>query len=88
MHPLRIVAVIAAAGAVLVGCGSPAESPAPSSPSPTQPTESHGSYASCLDRHGVPAPPGPVSGPPPGIDAATWESAMAECSELAPGPAG
>ncbi|MCB0949062.1 MAG: hypothetical protein KDB44_07240 [Mycobacterium sp.] len=48
----------------------------------------HGSLANCLSEHGVPASPGPTTGPPSGVDPATWEKAMAECSSLAPGPTG
>ncbi len=48
----------------------------------------HGSLAYCLGQHGVPAPPGPATGPPPGVDPATWDKAMEACSSLAPGPAG
>ncbi|WP_370464417.1 hypothetical protein [Mycolicibacterium sp. 018/SC-01/001] len=46
----------------------------------------HGSLAYCLGQHGVPSAPGPMTGPPPGVDPATWEAAMRECSSLAPGP--
>ncbi|WP_396836936.1 hypothetical protein [Mycobacterium sp. ITM-2016-00317] len=81
-----MIAVIAAAGAV-AGCATPAESPAPSTPSSAVPSVGHGSFAYCLGQHGVPAVAGPVSAPPPGVDAAAWEQAMAECSSLAPGPA-
>ena len=52
------------------------------------PSTGHGSLAECLSKHGVPAAPGPTAGPPSGVDAATWEKAMAECSSLAPGPPG
>nr|WP_260755368.1 hypothetical protein [Mycobacterium sp. SMC-8] len=82
------VTVITAAGAVLAACAAPADSPAPSTPSSAVPSVGHGSFAYCLSQHGVPAPPGPTSEPPPGIDRATWEVALAECSQLAPGPAG
>ncbi|PEG43812.1 hypothetical protein CRI77_04340 [Mycolicibacterium duvalii] len=88
MRAHHVVVAWAAAATVLAGCASPGETPAPSTPRSTETGGGHGSYASCLDQHGVPAPAGPVSGPPPGVDVDTWESAMAECSSLAPGPAG
>jgi len=93
MRRWAIVAVLAAAiGAA--ACSppgeSPSEAPRPTAPSSTSvaPSAGHGSLAQCLSRHGVPAPPGPTTGPPPGVDPATWEKAMAECSSLAPGPVG
>lgn len=79
--------VLAAAGA-LAACSAPTESPGESTPTSAVPSVGHGSYAYCLSQHGISAPPGPASGPPPGVDAADWEAAMAECSALTPGPAG
>ncbi|EKF22229.1 putative lipoprotein [Mycolicibacterium hassiacum DSM 44199] len=75
---------LALAVALLSGCGStPEPTPQPSDePTPTQ----HGSYAQCLREHGVPAPAGPVTGPPPGVAPETWKQAMADCASLAPGP--
>ncbi|PRC42545.1 hypothetical protein C6A85_000000109940 [Mycobacterium sp. ITM-2017-0098] len=87
MRRLRVVAVLAAA-AVAAACSSATEPPGESTPSSAVPSVGHGSFAYCLSQHGIPAPPGPASGPPPGVDAAAWEAAMAECSSLAPGPAG
>lgn len=84
---LRLVVVVLATAGAVAGCATPAESPAPSTPSSAVPSVGHGSFAYCLGQHGVPAVAGPVSAPPPGVDAAAWEQAMAECSSLAPGPA-
>jgi hypothetical protein len=89
----RLPAVIAVATTLLAGCASSptpsqpsAISPAPTSASPA-PAE-HGSLASCLHSHGVPDSAGSaVLGPPPGVDQATWDQAMKDCSTLAPGPA-
>ncbi|QZY45434.1 MULTISPECIES: hypothetical protein [Mycolicibacterium] len=82
------IAALAAAAAMMAGCSAPSQAPPPSTPSSAVPSVGHGSFAYCLSQHGVPAAPGPVSEPPPGMDAATWEAAMSECSSLAPGPAG
>jgi hypothetical protein len=79
--------ILVAAG-VLAGCSSnpPAEEPT-TGQSTVAPSE-HGSLAQCLREHGVPAAPGPVAGPPSGVDPETWNQAMQTCSSLAPGPAG
>jgi len=80
-------AIVAAA----VGCGSPSS---PDTTTTTPPTVDHGAYAHCLNEHGVTEPPGPAVGPapgpaapPPGVDPATWDTAMQACATLAPGPA-
>ena len=90
-----MVAVLAAAAAVAACSGSPAPSGdsesrtgSESTPTSAVPSVGHGSLAYCLSEHGVATGPGPAPGPPPGVDAETWERAMAECSSLAPGPAG
>ncbi|TRW85526.1 hypothetical protein FK535_09020 [Mycolicibacterium sp. 018/SC-01/001] len=73
------------AASMVMSCSSPA----PQEPTPTttvSPSVGHGSLAYCLGQHGVPSAPGPMTGPPPGVDPATWEAAMRECSSLAPGP--
>ncbi|MEW5811220.1 MAG: hypothetical protein AB1925_17385 [Actinomycetota bacterium] len=68
-----------------VACSSPAQQePAPTTT--VSPSVGHGSLAYCLGQHGVPSAPGPITGPPAGVDEATWEAAMRECSSLAPGP--
>nr|WP_081618229.1 hypothetical protein [Mycobacterium sp. 155] len=82
MHHLGYaVAVLAAAGA-LVSCSTESEP----QPAPASTPAEHGSFAHCLADHGVPAAPGPVTGPPAGVDAGTWQKAMTACSDLAPGP--
>jgi len=43
--------------------------------------------AQCMSEHGVPAAPGPVAGPPPGVDQQIWQRATAACATFAPGPA-
>ncbi|WP_335583123.1 hypothetical protein [Mycobacterium sp. MS1601] len=75
---------------VLTACGS--TPPEPQSPT-VEPSTEHGSFAQCLAEHGIEQPPGPALGPapgpaapPPDVDPAAWEQAMAACSELAPGP--
>jgi hypothetical protein len=78
-------AAMFAAVFVIAGCSSsdtPSEESSTQSPAPS----GHGSYASCLHEHGVSAPPGPVAGPPPGTDEATWKKAEKACASLAPGP--
>lgn len=87
----RLLAVIAAATVLIAGCSS---SPTPSQPSPISPAPTtagpaeHGSLAQCLHDHGVPDSAGTaVLGPPAGVDQATWDQAMKDCSTLAPGPA-
>lgn len=103
MRAVMVVAGLAAAAA-LAGCASeqPAEQQPTTSQAPAQTTTSqapaetttsetpsgHGSLAQCLDEHGVPAAPGPAAGPPPGVDAETWNRAMQACATFAPGPAG
>jgi hypothetical protein len=72
--------------ALLAGCSS--ESAPSPEPSTSQAPSGHGTFAECLSAHDVAAPPGPVAGPPPGVDAAKWKTAMDDCSTLAPGPAG
>ncbi|MDT5101113.1 MAG: hypothetical protein QOC76_4850 [Mycobacterium sp.] len=84
MRRVRLAAVLAAA-VIIAGCSSnetPSEESSTQSPAPS----GHGSYASCLHDHGVSAPPGPVAGPPPGTDEATWHMATQACASLAPGP--
>jgi hypothetical protein len=78
---------VLAATAVLAGCSAQDSAPPPQTSTSTAPS-GHGSFAHCLEEHGVPAPPGPVAGPPPGVDAQAWQQAMQSCSTLAPGPAG
>lgn len=87
MRRLTVTVVIAAA-AVVAACSSSVEPDGETTaPSSAVPSVGHGSFAYCLGQHGVPAPPGPVTEPPPGVDIETWNIAMAECSSLAPGPA-
>lgn len=98
MGRLSKVAALVAAGVTVAACAAPADPPNGSTPEPTSNSEStstsvkpsvgHGSLAYCLSQHGMPAPPGPTADAPPGVDPAAWEQAMAECSSLAPGPAG
>jgi hypothetical protein len=88
MRSPLLLAALAAAAVLVSACGSEAPEPepgSPSSPAPSSPT--HGALAQCLSDHGVPAAPGPTAGPPPGVDPATWQKAMQECSTLEPGPA-
>ncbi|MEH3142605.1 MAG: hypothetical protein PGN37_21035 [Mycobacterium kyogaense] len=74
------------ATAYVTACSAPAQQqPAPSSTT-VSPSVGHGSLAYCLSQHGMPSAPGPMTGPPAGVDPATWEAAMKECSSLAPGP--
>lgn len=95
MRRWAVLAVLAAPGG-LVACSQPGERPSETSlPSVSVsvsttvvPRVGHGSLAECLSEHGVPTAPGPTANPPSGVDPATWEKAMAECSSLAPGPAG
>jgi hypothetical protein len=84
MRRIGLGAVLAAA-VIVAGCSS---NTAPSEESSTQapPSSGHGGYASCLHDHGISAPPGPVAGPPPGTDEATWHKATQACASLAPGP--
>ncbi|MGE2716379.1 hypothetical protein ACQI4L_20170 [Mycolicibacterium litorale] len=82
MRVRKVTAVLAAAG-LLVACGS---EESPSEPGPSSSPNGHGSYADCLNEHGVPAAPGPNTGPPAGVDRAAWEQALHACASLAPGP--
>lgn len=84
MRKIRLAAVLAAA-VVVAGCTSTQAPPEESSTQAPAPS-GHGGYASCLHEHGVSAPPGPVAGPPPGTDEATWHKATQACASLAPGP--
>jgi hypothetical protein len=77
------LATALAAVAIAAGCSS---NDAPSEESSTPAPSEHGAYAKCLQDHGISAPPGPVAGPPPGSDEATWHKAMQDCASLAPGP--
>lgn len=92
MARIRVLAVLAAAAAAatLAGCSGATQSPSPSdsgsTPPSAEPSVGHGSLAYCLNEHGVSAGPGPVIGPPPGVDQKTWDEAMSACSSLAPGP--
>ncbi|MCP2624123.1 hypothetical protein NLB33_14805 [Mycolicibacterium smegmatis] len=82
-------AIFAVAAALLSACGSNDSEPTTTETGGSQsetPT-GHGSYAHCLSEHGVSAPPGPVAGPPPGVDQQKWQEAMDACATLAPGPA-
>ena len=87
MPRLRTVAVLIATAAT-AACSAPAGPTGESTPTSAVPSVGHGSFAYCLSQHGVPAAPGPSSDPPAGVDADTWRVALAECSSLAPGPAG
>ncbi|MCV7303292.1 hypothetical protein H7J93_27075 [Mycobacterium barrassiae] len=85
-----LAAGVATAG-ILAGCSSQPPAEKPSTAETTAETDAptgHGSLAQCLSDHGVPAAPGPGGGPPPGVDANTWQQAMQSCASLAPGPAG
>jgi hypothetical protein len=85
MRALSLAAGFAAA-VLLAGCAS---NPPPAQPSSTSVAPAgHGGFAHCLSEHGVSIAPGPVAGPPPGVDQDTWHRAMQACSSLAPGPAG
>ncbi|MCV7000324.1 hypothetical protein [Mycolicibacterium alvei] len=80
-RPILVAGVLAAAAAILGACSSPGPQPAP-----TEPPAEHGSYAHCMSERGVPVAPGPVAGPPSGVDEQTWQQAVKACSTLAPGP--
>ncbi|MCG7593280.1 nucleoporin complex subunit 54 family protein [Mycobacterium sp. PSTR-4-N] len=72
-----------------MACSAACSSPAQQEPPPSttaSPSVGHGSLAYCLSQHGMPKAPGPVTGPPAGVDPAKWEAAMRDCSSLAPGP--
>jgi outer membrane biogenesis lipoprotein LolB len=81
----RTITLLAVAAAMLAACT--AENSPTEPTTPTSSTGGHGSYAQCLTEHGAPAAPGPVAGPPPGVDQQTWQQAVQACAELAPGPA-
>lgn len=83
MRRIEIAALAFIATATLAACSSGDPAPAPTSQTPSE----HGSYAQCLTEHGIPAAPGPMVGPPPGVDPDTWQQALQACSTLAPGPA-
>ncbi|AGB25797.1 hypothetical protein Mycsm_05619 [Mycobacterium sp. JS623] len=83
MRVLSMAVGLAAAG-LLAACSS--RTPPPEQPSTSATPQGHGSFAHCLNEHGVPAAPGPAVGPPAGVDQSTWHSAMQACSSLAPGP--
>jgi hypothetical protein len=83
MRKVRLATVLAAA-VIVAGCSS--STVAPPEESSTQAPSGHGAYAKCLQEHGISAPPGPVAGPPPGSDEATWHKANEACASLAPGP--
>jgi hypothetical protein len=78
-------AAVLAAVVLIAGCSSN-EAPPEESPTQSGAPSGHGAYASCLQEQGVSAPPGPVAGPPPGTDEATWKKAEKACASLAPGP--
>ncbi len=80
------LAGLAVAALALTGCSSESSPGPASSATSTSPAASHGSYAHCLEEHGVPAPAGPVSTAPPGVDAGAWQKAEQACASLAPGP--
>ena len=82
MTRIRLATVLAAA-VIIAGCSS---NDAPQEQTSTTAPSGHGTYAKCLSEHGVSAPPGPVAGPPPGTDEATWHKAEQACASLAPGP--
>ncbi|WP_019970500.1 hypothetical protein [Mycobacterium sp. 141] len=82
MHRLGYAVAGLAAAAALVSCSTESGP----QPAPTSTPPEHGSFAHCLTDHGVPPAPGPVAGPPAGVDAGTWQKAMTACSDLAPGP--
>ena len=84
MRRCTAAAALLAAALLCAGCAADG----PGDERPTQPP-AHGGLAECLRANGVPdtAAPGAVLGPPPGVDPATWDTAMKACSTLAPGPA-
>ncbi|MDG4665549.1 hypothetical protein [Mycobacterium sp. 236(2023)] len=85
MRLLGLLTALAAA-AVVAGCSAPPEPAEKPTPSSAVPSVGHGAFAYCLSQHGVPAPPGPSTEPPAGVDRKAWEAAMSECASLAPGP--
>jgi hypothetical protein len=82
---VALCAAALAAAAMIAGCSS-TEAPPDQSSTPSPTPGGHGAYASCLHEQGVSAPPGPIAGPPPGTDEATWKKAEKACASLAPGP--
>jgi len=83
---LRTIAPVLIAAALLASCSAESAEPdVPAEPTATS-TAGHGGYAGCLAEHGVPAAPGPIAGPPPGVSQQTWDQATQACSSLAPGP--
>ena len=85
IRTIRLAAVMLAAAALgATACSSDSAS-TEQSPTSVLPT-GHGAFARCLTEHGVPAGPGPTSGPPPYVDQDTWRKAMQACSTLGPGP--
>lgn len=70
--------------------------PAAASTTPTSATtpaapaapSAHGGLSDCLKSHGITDSGGTaiLLGPPAGVDPGSWDSAMKECSALAPGP--
>lgn len=80
-----VISLAVAVAFIATACSSDTAPPEPN-PTSDEPA-AHGTFAECLDSHGVPAPPGPAAGPPPGVDHETWQQAMQSCSSLAPGPA-
>ncbi|WP_372442993.1 hypothetical protein [Mycolicibacterium baixiangningiae] len=82
---MRIVTAALAAAGLLAACAGEGPS-APPAPSSSSSPSGHGSYAECLNEHGVPAAPGPSTGPPAGVDRAAWDEALLSCASLAPGP--
>jgi hypothetical protein len=85
VRPGPIVSVFAAA-ALLAACSSQPSAPTPA-PTTQSPAPTHGALSQCLAEHGVPAAPGPTTGPPAGVDQGAWERATQACSSLEPGPA-
>jgi hypothetical protein len=83
---VRALALAATAAVLIAGCSS---EPTPSQPTTSLAPAEHGSFAHCLHEHGVPDSAGTAGlGPPAGINQATWDQAMKDCSTLAPGPGG
>jgi hypothetical protein len=85
MRPALAAVGALAAAALLASCSSAPPQHTDDSPG-VAPSTGHGAFAHCLTDHGVPAAPGPVTGPPPGVDEAAWQQAMQSCGSLAPGP--
>ena len=85
IRTIRLAAVTVGAAALVATACSSESAPAEQSSTSVIPT-AHGAFARCLTEHGVPAGPGPASGPPPYVDQDTWRKAMQACSTLGPGP--